>query len=102
MAWHRTRQQDMPPFYDGADPDTWWAKYGAGNGGRLEICLGDDFQFVMMEARGYEKLGEMPLRNMADDQGNQYLCYAPMLDKAADKPTADACTCLDGWAADQY
>ena len=102
MAWHQNGNENMTPFFDGADPDTWWAKYGAGNGGRLEICLGDEFQFIMMDSRGYEELGEMPLRNMTDAHGNHFLCHTPMLGKVSGKPTADACTPLDGWAADQY
>lgn len=102
MAWHRNSDQATPPVYDGADPDSWWAKYGAGNGGRLEVCVGDDFQFVMMDARGYETLGAMPLRNLSDAQGNEFLCYTPMLGQGVSKPTSEACTQLDGWLADQY
>jgi len=102
MAWHQNSEQDVPPVYDGADGDSWWAKYGAGNGGRLEVCVGDNYQFIMMDARGYETLGEMPLRNLTDGQGNEYLCYTPMLGKGTDKPTHEACTPLDSWLADQY
>lgn len=102
MAWHQSSDQSIPPIYDGADPDSWWAKYGAGNGGKLEVCIGDDFQFIMMDARSYETLGEMPLRNLSDGLGNEYLCYTPMLGKLTKNPTAEACTMLDGWAADQY
>lgn len=102
MAWHQNSDEAMPPIYDGADPDSWWAKYGAGNGGKLEVCIGDDYQFIMMDARGYETLGEMPLRNLSDSHGNEYLCHTPMLGKATNKPTTEACTMLDGWAADQY
>ena len=102
MAWHQSDDQDKPAFYDGADPETWWAKFGAGNGGRLEVCVGDDYQFIMMDARGYEQLGEMPLRNLSDTQGNEYLCYTPILGKVATAPTSSACTLLDGWAADQF
>ena len=102
MAWHHSTDQALPPYYDGADPDTWWAKYGSGNGGRLEVCIGEDYQFIMMDTRGFEKLGEMPLRNLSDDQGNQYLCHTPSLGKSADRPSPDACVQLDGWAADQF
>jgi hypothetical protein len=102
MAWHQNSNQAVPPVYDGADADSWWAKYGTGNGGRLEVCVGDDYQFIMMDARGYETLGEMPLRNLSDGQGNEYLCYTPILGKTATKPTAEACMPLDGWLADQY
>jgi hypothetical protein len=102
MAWHHSTDQDMPAFYDGADPDTWWVKYGAGNGGRLEVCVGDDYQFILMDARGYEKLGAMPLRNLSDGLGNEFLCHTPLLAKGASMPTPEACSHLDGWAADQY
>jgi hypothetical protein len=37
MAWHQNGDQAMPALYDGANPETWWAKYGAGNGGKLEV-----------------------------------------------------------------
>lgn len=102
MAWHQNGDQAIPPIYDGADADSWWAKYGAGNGGRLEVCVGDDYQFIMMDTRGYETLGEMPLRNLSDGQGNEYLCYTPILGKTATQPTAEACMPLDGWLANQY
>lgn len=102
MSWHQSSGEDVVPLYDGADPETWWAKYGAGNGGKLEVCVGDDYQFIMMDTRGYEKLGEMPLRNLSDDQGNQYLCHTPMQGKVTDQQMPQACVQLDGWAADQY
>jgi hypothetical protein len=101
MAWHQ-HSRPMPAYYDGANPDTWWEKYGEGNGGRLGISVGDDYQFIMMDARGYEKVGEMPLRNLSDGEGNEYLCFTPLLGKAANKPTAAACTQLDEWLANQY
>ncbi len=102
MAWHQNSDQATPPIYDGADADSWWANYGAGNGGRLEVCVGEDYQFIMMDARGYEKLGDMPLRNLMDAQGNEYLCLTPLLGKGSNTPTQEACTQLDGWTADQY
>lgn len=99
ISWHR---HDMSPYYDGADPETWWEKYGEGNGGRLEVSVGDDYQFIMMDTGGFETVGEMPLRNLSDASGNQYLCYIPLLGKGSRTPTPDACTYLDGWLADQY
>ena len=103
MAWHQHHSPEGTlPYYDGADPDTWWEKYGTGNGGKLEVSVGDDYQFIMMDAGGFEKLGEMPLRNLSDSQGNQFLCYTPILGKDSNKPSVEACTQLDGWAADQF
>ncbi|MGA7181036.1 MAG: AF1514 family protein [Thiobacillaceae bacterium] len=101
MAWHQ-HSGVTPAFYEGANPDTWWEKYGAGNGGRLEISVGEDFQFVMMDSRGYDTLGEGPLRNLSDSQGNQYLCHTSSLAKDSTLPTVGACTLLDGWLANQH
>jgi hypothetical protein len=101
MSWHQ-RRSAMPAYYEGANPDTWWEKYGEGNGGRLEISVGEDYQFVMMDARGYETHGAVPLRNLSDSQGNQYLCYVARLAADSSVPTPEACALLDGWAADQY
>ncbi len=56
----------------------------------------------MMNARDYETLGEAPLRNLSDSQGNQYLCYKPILKSSSSQPTQEACILLDVWFADQY
>ncbi len=101
MAWHQ-HSRSMPAYYEGANPDTWSEKYGEGNGGKLEISVGNDYQFVMMDARGYETLSDVPLRNLSDGHGNQYLCYISELAKDSRLPTLEACSLLDGWAADQY
>ena len=102
VSWHQHSNQHMSPYYDGANPDTWWEKYGEGNGGKLEVSVGDEYEFVMMDSQGYETLGEMPLRNLSDDAGNQYLCFTPILGRLSNKPNPDACTYLDGWMADQF
>jgi len=103
VAWHRnSRLGATPPYYDGANPETWREKYGEGNGGRLEISVGDDYKFIMMDARGYETVGDLPLRNLTDSDGNQYLCYTPIQGRDSATPKQEACTLLDGWLADQY
>lgn len=103
MAWHRnSRLGATMPFYDGANPDTWWEKYGEGNGGRLEVSVGDDYQFIMMDARGFETVGDIPLRNLTDSDGNQYVCYTPLQGRDSSVPRQEACTLLDDWLADQY
>jgi hypothetical protein len=100
VSWHQDSNQHMSPYYDGANPDSWWEKYGAGNGGELEVSVGDEYEFVMMDAKDYETLGRMPLRNLSD-AGNEYLCYTPILGMVTNKPNPEACTELDGWLADQ-
>lgn len=102
MAWHQSRALGETPHYEGANPDTWWEKYGEGNGGRLEVSVGDNYQFIMMDARGYETVGALPLRNLKDSEGNQYLCYTPLQGMESSVPRQDACSLLDGWLADQF
>jgi hypothetical protein len=102
MSWHRQSNQGMSPSFEGADPKTWWEKFGEGNGGRMQVSVGNEFAFVMMDTRAYETVGKLPLRNLSDSHGNQYLCYSPLLGQDAKNPTMDACIELDGWAADQY
>lgn len=102
MSWHRQSNQDMSPAFEGGDPDTWWEKYGAGNGGRMQVSVGDEYGFILMDARAYETVGAAPLRNLSDSQGNPYLCLTPMMGTTSTTPNLDACTLLDGWAADQY
>ncbi len=103
VAWRKHDSADMSPaLYDGADPETWWEKYGAGNGGRMEISVGSEYCFIMMDTRGYETVDQLPLRNLSDGRGNQFLCFTPMIGKTDNTPNLEACTPLDGWLADQY
>ena len=101
LAWHQRSSHAMSPSYEGANPASWWEKYGAGNGGRLEISVGDEFDFVVMETRGFESVDPLPIRNLVGQDGQEYICLAPMLGNAS-TPNARACVPIDEWAADQY
>lgn len=102
VSWHQHSNQHLSPSYDGANPDSWCEKFGEGNGGQLEVSVGDEYDFVMMDAQGYETLGPMPLRNLSDAAGHQYLCYTPLLGRVTNTPKPEACMELDGWLADQF
>lgn len=103
VAWRKHDSPDMSPAaYEGSDPETWWEKYGEGNGGRLEISVGDEYCFIMMDTRGYETVDELPLRNLSDARGDHYLCYTPMIGRSTTLPNEESCMRLDGWLADQY
>ena len=39
---------------------------------------------------------------LSDRAGKQYLCYTPILGKASNTPTPEACSELDDWVADQF
>jgi hypothetical protein len=56
----------------------------------------------MMDTRGFEIVGDMPLRNLTDRDGNPYLCYTPLQGMDSRVPKQEACTLLDGWMADQF
>jgi len=101
ITWHQRGSSNMAHAYDGANPDSWWSKYGQGNGGGLEISVGDRYEFVLMDTQGFETIDQLPIRHMVDDKGNGYICLAPML---GNKTTPDhaACMPLDEWMADQY
>lgn len=101
ISWHQHGSDRMSPYYDGADPSSWWAKYGEGNGGRLEVSVGEQFDFVLMDSRGFESVDELPLRNLTDEEGNEYICIAPMLGEDC-APIDRACVPIDEWAANQY
>jgi hypothetical protein len=102
MSWHRQSNREMSPAFEGADPATWWEKYGEGNGGRMQVSVGEEYEFILMDTRAYETVGEAPLRNLSDSHGNPYLCLTPLIGKSTNTPNPEACTLLDGWAADQY
>jgi hypothetical protein len=101
MAWHRHSTHAMSPQYDGANPDSWWEKYGFGNGGRMGVTVADEFDFVLMDTRGFETVDRPPIRNLIDKDGQEYICLTPMLGDGA-IPNAGACVPLDEWMADQY
>jgi hypothetical protein len=100
VSWHDLGSHGFSPGFEGADEESWWAKYGAGNGGQADISVGADYEFIVMETGGFETVRGLPLRNLKDDQGIEYVCLSPMLDDSG-RPRKDACSPLDDWTADQ-
>lgn len=101
VSWRQYNTPGFSPSFEGADKESWWAKYGQGNGGQADISVGEDFEFIVMESGGYETLHSLPLRNLKDEAGVEYMCLSPMLDDSG-KPRKDACVPLDEWTADQF
>ena len=101
VSWHQHSSRGFSPSFEGAEEQSWWAKYGVANGGRMAVSVGDDFEFILTETGGYETLQGMPLRNLKDESGNEFVCLSPMLDDT-NRPRKDACVPLDDWMADQY
>ncbi|MEW5786483.1 MAG: AF1514 family protein [Pseudomonadota bacterium] len=101
VAWHQRSTHAMSHRFDGAREETWWEKYGLGNGGVLEVSVGNEFEFVMMDSRDYETLKGSPLRNLKGSDGMEYVCMTPLLGNSR-TANAKACVPLDDWMADQY
>ncbi len=101
VSWHRLDTHEFSPAFAGADEASWWAKYGLGNGGQIDVSVGEDYEFIIMETGGYETLYGIPLSNLHDEAGNEYVCLTPLLDDSR-RPRQDACAPLDEWMADQY
>lgn len=101
MAWHQRSSHRFSPAFEGGNETSWWAKYGQGQGGTLDVSVGDDYEFILMETGGFETVRALPLRNLRDEAGIEYICLTPMLDDSG-RPRRDACRPLDDWAADQY
>jgi len=101
IAWHQHSTHAMSPSFDGANPESWWERYGAGNGGRLEVSVGNEYDFVMMESGSFETVGELPVRNLVAEDGKEYICLSPMLGERC-ASIEQACVPIDEWAANQY
>lgn len=100
VSWRHYRSHGFSPGFSGADEESWWAKFGMGNGGQADISVGEDYEFIIMETGAYETVHGLPLRSLHDEAGDEYLCLTPMLDDTG-KPRKDACTPLDDWTGDQ-
>ncbi len=101
LSWHQHSTHSFSPSFDGADEATWWAKYGEANGGHLAVSIGDDFEFILTETGGFETPRNIPIRNLTDAVGNEFICQTGLLDDTG-RPRRDACAPLDEWMADQY
>lgn len=101
ISWHQHSNHAMSPSYDGANPGSWWAKYGEGNGGRMGVSVADEYDFVLMDTRGYETVDRLPIRNLVAEDGQEYICLTSLLGEGC-VPIERACVPIDEWAANQY
>lgn len=95
VAWHDKTSSRMSPVIEGGDINTRWHDYGASHGGKLEISVNGDFDFIFADASGFEGLGSTPLVSLHDSLGNEYLCQISAL-RDPKKPTEEACVRLEG------
>jgi len=95
VAWHDKKSSRMSPVIEGGDINTRWHDYGESHGGKLEVDINGDFDFVFADASGFEVLGPSPLVNLRDKAGNEYLCEINAL-RDPKHPNEEACVKLEG------
>jgi hypothetical protein len=98
VAWYDRRAARMSPVIEGADLRTRWRDYGVSHGGRLEIDVAGDYEFVYADSSEFDHYEECPYINIRDAQGSEYICHARLL-KDRHTPTNDACVALDEWTS---
>ena len=97
VAWHDKTTSRMSPVIEGADLNTRWHDYGESHGGKLEVSVNGDFDFIFADSSEFETLGPSPLVNLHDTIGNEYLCQISAL-RDPKHPNEEACVRMEGLA----
>lgn len=95
VAWHDRMTSRMSPVIEGGDVHTRWHDYGESHGGKLEVDVNGDFDFIFADSGSFETLGPSPLVNLRDQAGNEYLCQIDAL-RDPKHPSEEACVKLEG------
>lgn len=98
VAWHDKKLSRISPVIEGCDTDTRWRDYGMSHGGKLEIDINDEYDFIFADSSAFEPYGPSPLINLHDDRGNEYLCQINEL-RDPHNPSKEACVELDDWTS---
>ena len=100
VAWHDKTASRMSPMIEGGDINTRWHDYGQSHGGKLEVDVNDEFDFIFADSSVFEPYGPSPYINLYDKRGNEYLCQINEL-RDPHNPSKEACVALDDWTSKQ-
>ena len=98
VAWHDKRTSRMSPVVEGGDINTRWHDYGESHGGKLEIDINGEYDFIFADSSAFESYGPSPYINLHDQLGNEYLCQINAL-RDPHNPSKEACVALDDWTS---
>jgi hypothetical protein len=98
VAWHDKKASRMSPVIEGGDINTRWHDYGESHGGKLEVDINGEFDFIFADSSAYEPYGPSPYINLHDKRGNEYLCQINAL-RDPHNPSREACVELDDWTS---
>lgn len=94
VAWHDKKAARMSPTIEGCDINTSWHDYGASHGGKLEVDVNGEYDFIFGDSSAFEPYGPSPYINLWDKSGNEYLCQINAL-RDPRNPSKEACVPLD-------
>jgi hypothetical protein len=98
VAWHDKKTDRMSPVVAGGNTDTGWHKYGESHGGKLEVDVNGEYDFIFADSSTFEPYGPSPYINLRDKRGNEYLCQINAL-RDPHNPSKEACVALDDWTS---
>lgn len=98
VAWHDKKASRMSPVIEGGDLNTRWHDYGESHGGKLEVDVNGEFDFIFADSSAYEPYGPSPYINLHDKRGKEYLCQINAL-RDPQNPSKEACVELDDWTS---
>jgi len=102
VAWHDKKTARMSPVLEDCGRETSWRDYGLTHGGKLEVDVNGEFDFIFADSGAFESYGPSPYINLHDLHGNEYLCQVSTLHTTPHNPkhpSKDACTAIDEWTS---
>ncbi|MCE5180340.1 MAG: AF1514 family protein [Betaproteobacteria bacterium] len=100
VAWHDKKAARMSPVIEGCDINTSWHDYGKSHGGKLEVDINGEYDFIFGDSSAFEPYGPSPYINLRDKSGNEYLCQINAL-RDPHSPSEEACVPLDDMSSKQ-
>lgn len=98
VAWHDKKTLRMSPVIEGGDINTRWHDYGESHGGKLEVDVNGEYDFIFADSNDFDRYGPSPYINLHDQSGNEYLCQINEL-RDPKNPSQEACVVLDEWTS---
>ncbi|TCV90587.1 AF1514 family protein [Sulfurirhabdus autotrophica] len=97
VAWHDKKTSRMSPVVEGS-VNTRWHDYGESHGGKLEVDINGEYEFIYGDSSAFEEYGPSPYVNLHDENGIEYICQINAL-RDPHNPTQEACVPLDDWTS---
>lgn len=82
VAWQDRNSSRMSPVLTGCKSNFCWHDYGMTQGGKLELFVNGEYDFIFADSRNVEAGEPNPVTNIKDAWGNGYLCQLNPKDDA--------------------